>query len=106
MSLEEVPNVWLLAKIEAPIVETGAESEGSEHEDDDSDSNDGEDEVAPKSTETLRESSRFFYDSFLRFLQLGCGGSPIQGYSTLVVILSTIPPEVGPYINLPRSARG
>jgi len=34
------------------------------------------------------------YDKFLRFLELGCGGSPSQGYPTLVVILSTIPTEV------------
>ena len=34
------------------------------------------------------------YDKFLRFLELGCGGSPSQGYPTLVVILSTIPSEV------------
>jgi hypothetical protein len=34
------------------------------------------------------------YDNFLRFLELGCGGSPSQGYPTLVVILSTIPNEV------------
>ncbi|KAK0452099.1 uncharacterized protein EV420DRAFT_1273820 [Desarmillaria tabescens] len=31
------------------------------------------------------------YDEFLQFLQLGCSGSPIQGYPTVVIIISTIP---------------
>lgn len=31
------------------------------------------------------------YAEFLTFLSLGCNGSPIHGYPTLIVILSTIP---------------
>lgn len=34
------------------------------------------------------------YREFLQFLQLGCYGSPIQGYPVIVVVLSTIPTEV------------
>lgn len=34
------------------------------------------------------------YDEFLQFLQLGCSGSPIQGYPTVVIIISTIPSSV------------
>ncbi|KAK0191944.1 hypothetical protein F5146DRAFT_1102178 [Armillaria mellea] len=34
------------------------------------------------------------YDEFLRFLQLGCSGSPIQGYPTVVIIISTIPSSI------------
>lgn len=34
------------------------------------------------------------YDEFLQFLQLGCSGSPIQGYPTIVIIISTIPSSI------------
>lgn len=34
------------------------------------------------------------YREFLQFLQNGCSGSPIQGYPTVVVILSTISSSV------------
>lgn len=35
------------------------------------------------------------YAEFQSFLSLGCNGSPAQGYPTILVILSTIPSEVG-----------
>ena len=31
----------------------------------------------------------------MQFLELGCGGSPSQGYPAVIVILSSIPPSVG-----------
>lgn len=34
------------------------------------------------------------YKEFLRFLELGCRGSPRQGYPALVIVLSTIPHSV------------
>ena len=34
------------------------------------------------------------YKDFLRFLELGCRGSPKQGYPALVIVLSTIPHPV------------
>lgn len=34
------------------------------------------------------------YKGFLRFLELGCRGSPRQGYPTLIIVLSTIPHSV------------
>ncbi|KAF9652581.1 hypothetical protein BDM02DRAFT_3088924 [Thelephora ganbajun] len=34
------------------------------------------------------------YKDFLRFLELGCRGSPRQGYPVLVIVLSTIPHSV------------
>ena len=34
------------------------------------------------------------YKDFLRFLELGCRGSPKQGYPILVIVLSTIPHPV------------
>jgi hypothetical protein len=34
------------------------------------------------------------FTDFLQFLELGCGGSPLQGYPAVLVILSSIPPSV------------
>jgi len=34
------------------------------------------------------------YKEFLRFLEMGCRGSPRQGYPALVIVLSTIPQSV------------
>lgn len=39
-------------------------------------------------------TGRRVFPQFLQFLELGCGGSPIQGYPTVVVILSTLPSSV------------
>lgn len=39
------------------------------------------------------------FAEFLQFLQLGCSGSPVQGYPTIVVILSTVPSSVSPEAN-------
>ncbi|KAF8151620.1 hypothetical protein B0H34DRAFT_801324 [Crassisporium funariophilum] len=50
--------------------------------------NDNEEDVAE--SEESRPNSRA-YQEFLRFLQLGCSGSPQQGYPTVVLIVSTIP---------------
>ncbi|KAG7097872.1 hypothetical protein E1B28_005184 [Marasmius oreades] len=52
---------------------------------------DDEDEEENKPSRQLRSS--LAYAEFLQFLQSGCGGSPIQGYPTVVIILSTIPSE-------------
>jgi E3 ubiquitin-protein ligase listerin len=37
------------------------------------------------------------FTDFLQFLELGCGGSPLQGYPAVLVILSSIPPSVRIY---------
>ncbi|KAG8853750.1 hypothetical protein FRB96_008004 [Tulasnella sp. 330] len=36
------------------------------------------------------------YEEFLAFLKLGCRGSPRQGYPAVLIITSTLPPEVLP----------
>ena len=63
-------------------MEWSAESH-SDSEDDDEDAHPGH---APKTS--------LAYTEFLQFLELGCGGSPIHGYPTVVIILSTIPSSV------------
>ncbi|KAF9258177.1 hypothetical protein L218DRAFT_964691 [Marasmius fiardii PR-910] len=70
--LKEYPQAW---KVEA---------------ENQSDESDNEEDVEP----TRQPRSSLPYAEFLQFLQLGCGGSPIQGYQTIVIILSTIPSEI------------
>jgi len=38
------------------------------------------------------------YREFLQFLELGCAGSPVDGYPTVLVVLSTIPSSVCPLL--------
>jgi hypothetical protein len=67
---------------------------------DDSHSEDSEDEtnnIFEQSDQTKSEgiaTRRIAYKEFLRFLELGCSGSPSQGYPTIIIILSTIPTSV------------
>ena len=41
-----------------------------------------------------KEKDHGAYREFLQFLELGCYGSPVQGYPTILIIVSTIPPSV------------
>lgn len=41
-----------------------------------------------------KEHSSEAYREFLQFLELGCAGSPVDGYPTVLVVLSTIPSSV------------
>ena len=53
-----------------------------------------DDEEAPKPVMANRIIGTDAYTEFLQFLELGCSGSPTQGYPTVVIILSTIPQTV------------
>ncbi|KAG7441328.1 uncharacterized protein BT62DRAFT_937246 [Guyanagaster necrorhizus] len=72
--LKDHPNAWELA--DSPRLE----EDGSSDEED-------EEQHPPL-------KGRPSYDEFLQFLQLGCSGSPIQGYPTVVIIISTIPSSI------------
>lgn len=67
---------------------------------DDSDSEDSDEEADAVVQQSQEAKSadiprRFVaYREFLQFLELGCSGSPSQGYPTIVIILSTIPSPV------------
>ncbi|KAJ2912917.1 hypothetical protein MD484_g7503, partial [Candolleomyces efflorescens] len=76
--LKEFPNSWEL------------ELKASQEDDEDNDS-ENEDDEDVKSKPTGVSAA---YQEFLQFLQLGCSGSPVQGYPTVVVVLSTIPSTV------------
>lgn len=82
--LKEFPNAWILE---------GAYDADKQHEDGDDSDSDSE-EFETKTTSTRKEHSSEAYREFLQFLELGCAGSPISGYPTVLVALSTIPSSV------------
>ncbi|KAI0036224.1 hypothetical protein K488DRAFT_41686 [Vararia minispora EC-137] len=80
--LKEFPSAWELeAAYRGDEGEDG--EEGSEHEHEDA-----SDE--PKERIVSSEPSLAFR-MFLQFLELGCNGSPLQSYPTILIILSTVP---------------
>lgn len=95
-NIPAVPNAWIHASKAPPT----SEHLSTPEQDDDEESDDDAHDPAPNSHETQSSEElevpgeSLIYKRFLRFLELGCGGSPAQGYPTLVVILSTIPREV------------
>ena len=83
--LIEFPSAWEL--------ELAHESSKMERDDDESDSEDDTDENTKKemiSASGPLPGPSLAYQEFLQFLELGCSGSPLQGYPTVVIILSTI----------------
>lgn len=97
--LVEFPNCWNV-ELENSQIFVNQE----ENDDDDDDDDEGEDEDEgdqeggrPQQAQAPMEKnikSSLSYQEFLQFLQLGCLGSPVQGYPTVVIILSTIPSSV------------
>ncbi|KAI0075975.1 hypothetical protein K474DRAFT_1645833 [Panus rudis PR-1116 ss-1] len=87
--LKEYPNAWELEA--TPHVD-------EEDEEDDSDNDEGSQPeskpqpITPHITTPIPQSQA--YQEFLQFLELGCSGSPIQGYPAVLIILSTIPPSI------------
>ncbi|KAG1741443.1 uncharacterized protein EDB91DRAFT_1130453 [Suillus paluster] len=78
--LKEFPNAWTLEAAYDP----------DKHEDGDESDSDSEE----RETTTRKEKSFEAYREFLQFLELGCAGSPVDGYPTVLVVLSTIPSSV------------
>lgn len=80
-------------------VETPSPNPEDDVDDEDDESSDEEGEPDDEGTEAdankLADSTDSpGYRSFLQFLGQACSGSPIHGYPTVVVIISTIPPSV------------
>ena len=102
--LTRIPNVWIRATdfsqgsgIEDLDEADEAVIEDSEHDDDHEEHSEGETESPEDTLPVGADSSNaqpWPFTQFLDFVKAGCGGSPIQGYPTLIVILSTIPVEV------------
>ena len=83
----DYPRAW---EIDVAFDPQKANQSGSDEEDDGSST---EEEAVPTHVGKDRRSPGF--TDFLQFLELGCGGSPSQGYPAVIVILSSIPPSVG-----------
>lgn len=73
--------------------DSDAESESDPESDTDGDSGN---DVANATTEPLPNGQPMSeaYTEFLQFLELGCAGSPIEGYPLVLVVLAGIPKSV------------
>jgi E3 ubiquitin-protein ligase listerin len=90
--LADFPIAWDLETSFVSPKDEEAEEENSE-----GDNSENEDNKAAQLQDVssmVQRKISLAYQDFLRFLELGCSGSPLQGYPTVVVILSTIPPPV------------
>jgi hypothetical protein len=84
----DFPQSWTLDDIKKDEGDDGSESEVE---------NDDEPQHAAKTvtpSSLPQKQASQAYREFLQFLQLGCSGSPLQGYPTVMIILSTIPSSV------------
>ena len=86
----EFPRAWEIDAAFEPHKVNKSESD----EEDDGSGAEEEPEVQVASTNVAKDQRSQGFTDFLQFLELGCGGSPLQGYPTVLVILSSIPPSV------------
>lgn len=87
--IKEFPSCWDMELTRCYGV---PQKDQDEDEEDDSDEEGEEEDGQEPPAETIKPS--LAYQEFLQFLQLGCSGSPVQGYPTVVIILSTIPSSI------------
>ncbi|KAF9003444.1 hypothetical protein BDQ17DRAFT_1425395 [Cyathus striatus] len=97
--LKECPDSWEIDRAFSSRKFHDEEREEEEEEEEDDDDDTGDDEIEDKPKEKhavpeLTEQPSYAYQEFLQFLQLGCSGSPVQGYPAVMVILSTIPSSI------------
>jgi hypothetical protein len=92
----DFPRAW---EIDTTFDPQKANQSGSDEEDDGSGAEEEANVQAVPAHVGKHRRSPGFAD-FLQFLELGCGGSPLQGYPAVIVILSSIPPSVGTHITL------
>lgn len=95
---------WTSRVAEHPIaweLDAKQQTADGEGEDADEDDSDAEEDGRPRDAQADQSNdsvvplgSSEAYREFLQFLELGCSGSPLQGYPTAIVIISTIPPSV------------
>jgi E3 ubiquitin-protein ligase listerin len=79
--------------------EIDAEFESQKANEAESDEDDGAGEEEEKTGQpalghTAKDERPPAFADFLQFLELGCGGSPLQGYPVILVILSSVPASV------------
>lgn len=105
MLLTKFRGVWLLEPVtEAHMnqqAEQDAESDDDESDDEDDNEDEGTDgEAVEEAIKAPVVEARYrlgteAYNQFLVYLQRGCNGCPNEGYPTVLVVLSTLPAEVG-----------
>jgi len=86
----DFPRAW---EIDVAFDCQKAKGSGSGEEDDGS-SAEEEPNFQTTSTKVAKDLLSPGFSDFLQFLELGCGGSPLQGYPAVIIILSSIPPSV------------
>lgn len=86
----DLPRAW---EIDASFELHRTNESESEEEDGDSDAGE-EPKIQPASAPVPKDRRSPGFASFLQFLELGCGGSPIQGYPTVILVISSIPSSV------------
>jgi hypothetical protein len=89
----DFPRAW---EIDAAFDPHKVNKSDSDEEDDGSDAEE-EPNLQVASTRISKDRQSPGFTDFLQFLELGCGGSPSQGYPAVLVILSSIPPSVRIY---------
>lgn len=82
--IPELPTAWELEA--ASIEQEEAEDESGSDDEDEATLKEPKTPKAPAAPQLSKS-----YPEFLQFLELGCNGSPLQGYPAVLVILSTIP---------------
>ncbi|KAF8500410.1 hypothetical protein F5888DRAFT_1682008 [Russula emetica] len=88
--LKDFPRAW---EIDTAFDLKKANQSGSDEEDDGSSAEEEANvQAVPTHVDKDRRSPGFA--DFLQFLELGCGGSPLQDYPAVIVILSSIPPSI------------
>ena len=86
----DYPRAW---EIDTAFDPQKANQSGSDEEDDGSGAEE-EANVQAVPTDVGKDRRSPGFADFLQFLELGCGGSPLQGYPAVIIILSSIPPSV------------
>ncbi|RDB18704.1 E3 ubiquitin-protein ligase listerin [Hypsizygus marmoreus] len=86
--LKEFPQCWELEYSQEL-------AEGSDSEESDSEDND-------RRPAKVASMPSIAYQEFLQFLESGCSGSPLQGYPTVIIIISTIPSSIISSTKAPR----
>ncbi|KAL5514390.1 hypothetical protein ACEPAG_2478 [Sanghuangporus baumii] len=89
--LTQYPTCWDM-DLASVVPKEDDDEEDSEEESDRDDTVENGDVIARVLASSSAQSEAF--REFLTFLSLGCYGSPAQGYPTVVIILSTIPPSM------------
>ncbi|KAG8876133.1 hypothetical protein FRB98_007445 [Tulasnella sp. 332] len=93
--LTKVPKVWLYSNGDNLTGPHGLKPISAVDADAGEDGYEGSDNA--DNEERIEGREQFVaYEEFLAFLKLGCRGSPRQGYPAVLIITSTLPPEVLP----------